>query len=370
MKVPFLELKPTYIELKDELDAAYGRVMDSGWYLLGAELEAFEDEYAAFCATDNCVAVNSGLDALHLALRACGVGEGDEVIVPAHTFIATWLAVTYTGGRPVPVECDPATYNLDVYRVEAAITQRTRAIIPVHLYGQTADMDPIMEIAKRRALFVVEDAAQSQGADYKGRRSGGLGHIAAHSFYPAKNLGAFGDGGAVTTNDQKLANKLRLLRNYGSREKYHHEIAGFNSRMNELQAAFLRVKLKHLDEWNRRRQEAAQRYVAAFHSLPDLILPQVPDWATPVWHLFVVRHSRRDELQRRLNDAGVGTQIHYPIPPHLSGAYANQNMARGTFPVAEQLADTVLSLPIGPHLTAEQVRFVVDNVTSAASNLN
>jgi dTDP-4-amino-4,6-dideoxygalactose transaminase len=370
MKVPFLELKPTYLELKDELDAAYRRVMNSGWYLLGQELEALEGEYAAYCATSHCVAVNSGLDALHFALRACGVDSGAEVIVPSHTFIATWLAVTYAGGRPVPVECDPVTFNIDVERVHAAITPLTRAILPVHLYGQAADMDPLMELANRRNLYVIEDAAQSQGALYKRRRTGGLGHIAAHSFYPAKNLGAFGDGGAVTTNDLRLADRVRLLRNYGSREKYYHEIAGFNSRMSELQAALLRVKLAHLDEWNRRRRAVAQLYLASLANVLQIVLPQVAAENEPVWHLFVIRHARRDDLQRWLAKAGVGTQIHYPIPPHLSEAYANLALPRGTFPIAEQLANSVLSLPIGPHHTDDQIAYVVECVRSACPEIS
>jgi dTDP-4-amino-4,6-dideoxygalactose transaminase len=362
VKVPFLELKPTYLELKEELDAAYHRVMDSGWYLLGRELEAFEAEYAAFCEVPHCVAVGSGLDAISLALRACGVGAGDEVIVPSHTFIATWLAVSHVGAKVVPVECDPRTYNLDPNRVEAAITRRAKAIIPVHLYGQPADVDPLMELAARHNLHVIEDAAQAQGARYRDRRTGGLGHIAAHSFYPGKNLGAFGDAGAVTTHDTKLAEKVLLLRNYGSREKYHHEIKGYNSRVDELHAAFLRIKLAHLDEWNDRRCRLAGKYLEQLSGLPDLVLPSVPNWVEPVWHLFVIRHAQRDALQRRLAERGVGTLIHYPVPPHLSQAYADSSHARASLPVAEELAATLLSLPIGPHVTDEQVAQVVESI--------
>src|SRR5665213_3171304 len=261
MKVPFLELKPAYLELKDEFDAAYHRVMDSGWYLLGKELEAFESEFTQYCEVKHCLGVGNGLDAIHLILRGYDIGPGDEVIVPSHTFIATWLGVTFAGATPVPVEVNPQTYNLDSNLIEAAITPRTKAILPVHLYGQTADMDPIMEIARRHKLKVVEDAAQAQGARYKGRRAGSLGDAAAFSFYPGKNLGAFSDAGAVTTNDLQLAERMARLRNYGSKIKYQHEEVGLNSRLDELQAAFLRIKLRHLDEWNERRSKIAAVYL-------------------------------------------------------------------------------------------------------------
>jgi dTDP-3-amino-3,4,6-trideoxy-alpha-D-glucose transaminase len=379
MKVPFLELKPAYLELKDEFDAAYHRVMDSGWYLLGRELEAFESEFAQYCGVKHCLGVGNGLDAIHLILRGYDIGPGDEVIVPSHTFIATWLGVTFAGATPVPVEPDPRTYNLDPALIEAAITPRTKAILPVHLYGQTADMDPILEIARRHKLKVVEDAAQAQGARYKGRRAGALGDAAAFSFYPAKNLGAFSDAGAVTTDDAELADRVKTLRNYGSKIKYQHEEAGLNSRMDELQAAFLRVKLRHLDEWNERRSKIAEQYLfqlSAFSSL--LCLPHVPTWASPVWHLFVIRHPQRDALQQKLTEAGIGTLIHYPVPPHRSGAYARpvksapilrratlRQQAAGSvvsgqwsLPLAEQLASTVLSLPIGPHLAPNSASFV------------
>jgi dTDP-4-amino-4,6-dideoxygalactose transaminase len=362
MNVPFLELKPAYLELKEELDAAYHRVMDSGWYLLGTELESFEAEFAAYCDAKRCVAVGSGLDALHLILRAYDIGAGDEVLVPSNTFIATWLAVSYSGAEPVPVEPDPLTCNIDPERIEAAITPRTRAIIPVHLYGQPADMDPIMAIARRHGLKVIEDNAQAQGARYKGRRTGSLGDAAAHSFYPGKNLGAFADAGAVTTSDAALADRVRSLRNYGSREKYYHEVKGFNSRVDELQAAFLRAKLKKLDVWNNRRQAVAAHYLREVHDSAGLILPFVPEWAEPVWHLFVVQHHKRDALQEQLAAAGVGTLIHYPVPPHRSGAYAGGKWRRGGFPIAENLADTVLSLPMGPHLAGAQVSHVIREV--------
>jgi dTDP-4-amino-4,6-dideoxygalactose transaminase len=368
MNVPFLELKPTYLELKEEMDAAYRRVMESGWYLLGAELEAFEHEFATFCQAQYCIGVGNGLDALHLILRAMEIGPGDEVIVPSNTYIATWLAVSYAGAAPVPVEPDAQTYNIDPAKIGPAITSRTKAIIPVHLYGQPADMDPIMEIAERHGLKVVEDNAQAQGARYKGRRTGSLGHAAGNSFYPGKNLGAFGDAGAVTTSDPELADRVRTLRNYGSKKKYYNECKGFNSRLDELQAAFLRVKLRALDDWNERRRKIAELYLATLRPLTSdlcppssgLVLPHVPSWAEPVWHLFVIRHPQREELQRALAEAGIGTLIHYPVPPHLSGAYRDGGWTRGTFPIAEILAHTVLSLPMGPHLSPEQAAYVVE----------
>jgi dTDP-4-amino-4,6-dideoxygalactose transaminase len=369
MEVPFLELKPTYDELRQEFDAAYHRVMDSGWYLLGEELEALEAEFAAYCGAKYCVAVGNGLDALHLILRAYNIGDGDEVIVPTNTFIATWLAVSYANAKPVPVEPDRRTYNLDPARIEAAITPKTKAIMPVHLYGQPADMDSINRTARKHGLKVVEDNAQAQGARYKGRRTGSLGDAAGTSFYPGKNLGAFSDAGAVTTDDAALADRVRALRNYGSKKKYSHDFKGFNSRLDELHAAFLRVKLKRLDEWNDRRRNVASRYLSELHGTWGTTLPLVPDWAEPVWHLFVVRHSKRDVLQEKLTKAGIGTLVHYPTPPHLSGAYADGQWKRGAFPVAEELADTVLSLPIGPHLANKQADYVVGEVSRVVQML-
>jgi len=362
MNVPFLELRPTYDELRGEMDAAYHRVMDSGWYLLGKEIEAFETEFAGYCEAKHCIGVGNGLEALQLILRACDIGAGDEVIVPSHTYIATWLAVSYAGAVPVPVESDPRTFNLDPHLIAAAITPRTKAIMPVHLYGQPADMDPILSLARRHGLKVIEDNAQAQGARYKGRRTGSLGDAAGNSFYPGKNLGAFGDGGAVTTNDAQLADRVRSLRNYGSKKKYYNEEKGHNSRLDELQAAFLRVKLKKLDEWNDRRRAVAARYLADLDDQTNVTLPFVPKWAEPVWHLFVVRHSKRNDLQQKLSAADIGTLIHYPVPPHLSGAYADAGWKRGAFPIAEELADTVLSLPMGPHLAASQVAAVTDMI--------
>ena len=362
MKVPILDLKPAYDELRAELDAAYHRVMESGWVLLGRELEAFEAEYAASIGVQHCVGVANGLEAMQLVLMALGVGPGDEVIVPSHGYIATWLAVTHVGARPVPCEPDPRTYNLDPARLAALVTPRTRVILPIHLYGQTADMVPINEVAARHGLFVLEDAAQSHGARCRGRAAGALGGAAGVSFYPSKNLGALADAGAVTTQDAALADKIRHLRNYGSKVRYHNEYLGLNSRLSELQAAFLRAKLPRLAEWNARRSTLADRYLGQLRGLSDLTLPFVPDWAEPVWHLFVIRTARRDALQQHLAANGVSTQIHYPIPPHLSTAYAAAGGKRGDFPLAEKFADEVLSLPIGPHTTAEQVDYVCAQV--------
>lgn len=360
MNIPFLDIGAAYQELKQELDAAYSRCMDSGWYILGKEVEAFEAEFASYCEAKHCIGVGNGLEALHLILRGYDIGPGDEVIVPANTYIATWLAVSYTGATPVPVEPDPRCYNIDPARIEAAITPKTRAIMAVHLYGQPADMDPINEIAMRHGLRVIEDAAQAQGAKYKGRRVGSLGDAAGTSFYPGKNLGALGDGGAVITNDPQLADRVRILRNYGSRVKYQNEVIGFNSRLDELQAALLRVKLRYLDTWNDRRADLAKRYLDRL-SKYDLVLPYVPDWVEPVWHLFVVRTPLREQLQAKLAQQGIGTLIHYPVPPHLSGAYAKEFQGQ-RFSIAEDLAKTVLSLPIGPHLSLGQLECVTDAI--------
>lgn len=354
MNVPFLELLPAYGELREELDAAYRRVMASGWYILGEEVERFEAEFAAYCGVRHCVCVANGLDALTLALMAADIGPGDEVIVPAMTFVATWLAVSHAGATPVPVDVKADTFNLDAARIESVLTPRTKAILPVHLYGQPADMDSILAVARRHRLVVVEDAAQAHGARYRGRRAGTWGDLAGFSFYPGKNLGAFGDGGAITTNDADLDRRLRRLRNYGSDRKYHHEVLGLNSRLDPLQAAFLSVKLKHLDEWNLRRKTIAEGYLRRLAGQAGLRLPAVAEGAEPVWHLFPVLAKDRDGLQARLEAIGVHTQIHYPIPPHLSGAYAHLGRKPGEFPAAERIAAEELSLPIGPHLAAPE----------------
>jgi dTDP-4-amino-4,6-dideoxygalactose transaminase len=357
MKIPFLDLKASYLELKPELDAAYHRVMESGWYILGSEVDAFECEFAEYCGVKHCVGVGNGLEALHLIICALGIGSGDEVIVPSNTYIATWLAVTYAGATPVPVEPDERTYNIDANRIEEAITTRTRAILPVHLYGQPADMDPILEIAKRHNLKVIEDAAQTHGARYKGKRTGRLGDAAGFSFYPGKNLGAFGDGGAVTTNDDVLADRIRALRNYGSRVKYHNELKGYNSRLDELQAAFLRVKLRKLDEWNGRRKRIADLYRKGLTDVPGLTLPYVPEWAVPAWHLFLVQTSERDQFQKHLADQGIQALIHYPVPPHKQGAYLEYNAI--ALPITEKIHGEVLSLPMGPAMQRDEVAIIV-----------
>ena len=366
MKVPFLNLKPAYRELQGELDAAWQRVMESGWYILGDEVEGFEREFAVYCGAKHCVGVGNGLDALILILRSYDIGPGSEVIVPANTYIATWLAVSYVGATPVPVEPNLQTYNLDPDRIEDAITARTRAIIAVHLYGQPAEMEAIRGIASRHGLKVIEDAAQSHGGMSGQKRAGNLGDAAAFSFYPSKNLGALGDAGAVVTNDDVLADQVRVLRNYGSRTKYHNEVKGVNSRLDPIQAGFLRVKLKHLDEWNGRRKNAAQQYLNGLEGCPNVILPAVAQGAESAWHLFVVRHFRRDQLQKHLNESGIGTLVHYPVPPHLSGAYAGSGWKRGDFPITEELAATVLSIPIGPHLPDHAIASVIQGVRECA----
>jgi dTDP-4-amino-4,6-dideoxygalactose transaminase len=362
MTVPFLDLGATYHELKAGLDAAYHRVMESGWYILGGEVEAFEQQFAAYCGTRHCVAVANGLDALHLILRAYGIGPGDEVIVPSNTYIATWLAVSQAGAVPVPVEPDERTFNLDPDLVEAAATPRTRALLPVHLYGQPADTQALSAIAQRHGLKVIEDAAQAHGASLGGKRAGALGDAAAWSFYPGKNLGAYGDAGAVTTDDDGLADRLRVLRNYGSRVKYYNEVAGVNSRLDPLQAAFLGVKLSRLDEWNRRRAAVAAGYLTQLAGLEGIRLPEVIPGALPAWHLFVIRCRDRASLEAHLRARNIGTLIHYPVPPHRSGAYATEAVAGARLPLADTLADTVLSLPIGPHLQPAQHQAVIDAV--------
>jgi dTDP-4-amino-4,6-dideoxygalactose transaminase len=362
--IPFLDLKAPYNELKQELDEAIDRVIRSGWFIGGPEVDNFEEQFAEFCGTESCIGVANGLDALHLALRAMDIGPGDEVIVPSNTYIATWLAVSQCGATPVPVEPDSRTYNIDPNLIEAAITKRTKAILPVHLYGQPVDLDPIIAIAKKHGLKVLEDGAQSHGARYKGKRIGGHGDAVAWSFYPGKNLGAMGDGGAVTTNDPEIADRLRVLRNYGSRVKYVNEVKGYNSRLDPLQAAILSVKLKTLDAWNERRAAAAAVYERLLQGA-DLVLPYVPEWAAPAWHLYVVQHPSRDGLQKALSDAQVGTLIHYPIPPHLQEAYSELNWKAGAFPSAEKMAKQVLSLPIGPSISMDEVEKVSAAVRTA-----
>lgn len=355
MLVPFLDLSRLHQSIREPLDEAYRRVMDSGWFIMGPELEAFESEFAAYSEVKHCIGVGNGLEALHLLLLAYGIGPGDEVIVPSNTFIATWLAVSQCGATPVPVEPDVKTQNIDPALVVAAITPRTRAIMPVHLYGQPADMDPINEIAVKYGLIVIEDAAQAQGARYKGRRAGSLGHAAGTSFYPGKNLGALGDGGAVLTNDDAIAEKVRQLRNYGSKVKYQHDLAGYNSRLDEIQAAFLRVKLAELDEWNAKRREIAATYSSLLDGC-DCVLPFVPEFAEPVWHLYVIRSKQRNALKAHLEQQGISTVIHYPIPPQMQACYPQYESYRQ--PVAEMLAGEVLSLPMSPDLLETEIERV------------
>jgi dTDP-4-amino-4,6-dideoxygalactose transaminase len=364
MKIPFLDLSAAYRELKTEINTAVSRVLESGWYILGPEVEAFESEWAAYCEAKYAVGLANGLDALTLALRALDIGPNDEVIVPSNTYIATWLAVTGVGATPVPVEPDVATHNIDPARIEAAITSRTRALLPVHLYGQSADMDPILDIASRHGLRVIEDAAQAHGARYKGQRIGAHGDIVCWSFYPGKNLGALGDAGAITTNDTALAERVALLSNYGSRQKYVNEEVGVNSRLDPIQAAVLRVKLTVLDEWTERRRAVASAYTLGLAE-SGLILPHVPDWAEPAWHLYVVRTPDRDRLQGRLSEAGIGTLIHYPIPPHMQKAYAGLGIAPKALPTARRLADDVVSLPVGPNLLMPEVNSIISEVCNA-----
>jgi dTDP-3-amino-3,4,6-trideoxy-alpha-D-glucose transaminase len=345
--------------LAPQLEAAFARVLSRGRFVLGDELESFEAAFARTVGTRHAVGVASGLDALELSLRALDVGPGDEVIVPAHTFIATWLAVDAVGATPVPVEPDPRTHQLDPSLLEAARSPRTRAVMPVHLYGHPAPMRDIVAFADRHGVAVLEDAAQAHGASLDGRLCGAMGRLGAFSFYPGKNLGALGDGGAVTTDDDDLAGRLRRLRNYGSRRKYDHEEFGRNARLDELQAALLSVKLPHLKVWNRRRADVAARYLEGLAGLPELVMPEVAPGATPAWHLFVVRHPRREALRVHLEGRGIETLVHYPVPPHLSGAYRAR---RHSLPAAEALANEVLSLPMGPHLSDEQVEHVVEAV--------
>jgi dTDP-4-amino-4,6-dideoxygalactose transaminase len=361
MRVPFLDLGRLHQSIRAPLDAAYHRVMDSGWFIMGPELEAFEAEFAQYCEVKHCIGVGNGLEALHLLLRAYGIGSGDEVIVPSNTFIATWLAVTQCGATPVPVEPDVNTHNIDPVLIAAAITSRTRAIMPVHLYGQPADMDPINEIAAKHGLIVIEDAAQAQGARYKGRRAGSLGHAAGTSFYPGKNLGALGDGGAVLTSDDAIADKVRQLRNYGSKIKYQHDLAGYNSRLDEMQAAFLRVKLTVLDDWNAKRRELADQSSSLLNAT-GIVLPFVPGYAEPVWHLYVIRSKQRDALMAHLEQQGVSTVIHYPIPPHRQACY--QDFQGHSLPIAEMLAMEVLSLPMSPAMGAEELEWVAHTIAA------
>lgn len=360
--IPFLDLKAINLRQRDEFHKALDKVLDSGWLILGEECKTFEQEFAEYCGVRYCVGVANGLEALHLVLHAWNIGPGDEVIVPSNTYIATWLAVSYTGAIPVPVEPDIKTYNLDPVLVEAAITPKTKAIIPVHLYGQTADMSAISALAEKHGIKVLEDAAQSHGAKHLGRKSGSLGDAAAFSFYPGKNLGALGDGGAVTTNDPDLAQKLVTLRNYGSQIKYHNEMIGFNSRLDELQAAFLRAKLPLLDRDNQHRTNVAEVYQQGLNGIEGVTLPSISKDGNSAWHLYVIRHPQRDRLVEHLVKQGVGTMIHYPIPPHLQPAYASLGKKQGDFPIAEKIHSEILSLPIGPTISITAAEKVIASI--------
>jgi dTDP-4-amino-4,6-dideoxygalactose transaminase len=361
VNVPFVDLRVQHRALRDELTQAVQRVMERADFALGEDVARFEEEFAAFCGTRYAVGVDSGLSALELSLRAFGIGPGDEVIVPAHTFIATAAAVTFAGARLILVDVDPTTYNMDVTQIEAAITPRTRAIIPVHLYGLPAEMDAILGLADKHALIVIEDACQAHGALYKGRRVGSLGHASAFSFYPTKNLGGCGDGGMMATDDAQVAERVRAMRNCGQKEKYRHELPPFNHRLDTLQAAILRVKLRYLEGWIEGRQRNAALYTELLAGNGVAMPVKVPN-STHVYHLYVVRTPQRDALQTHLREQGIGTAIHYPIPIHLQPFYAQHGFRRGQFPVTEQLCDEILSLPMFPEMTADQVQYVATQV--------
>lgn len=367
MNIPFVDLKAQYRTIEGEVNAAIAQVLQNADFILGSAVDAFEAEFAAYCDTDYAIGVDSGYSALELILRAYEIGAGDEVIAPANTFVATVLAVSNCGATPVLVDADPVTYNLDPAKIEAAITEKTRAIMPVHLYGQPADMDAVMAIARKHGLRVIEDAAQGHGGYYRGRRVGSLGDAAGFSFYPGKNLGAYGDGGAVTTNDPDLADKIRLLRNLGQRVKYQHEIKGFNRRLDTLQAAVLRVKLPYLDGWNAARRQAAATYAHHLAGLP-LVTPACPADIEPVYHLYVIRTQQREMLQQRLKEANIATGLHYPTPIHLQGSYRELGHTAGDFPVTEQLAGEILSLPMYPELTADAVAYVAETIEQFVSH--
>ncbi len=364
MEIPFLSFDNMHTRIKAEMCSAFEKVYDSHWYIMGNSLNTFEKNYASFCNTDYCCGVANGLDAIIISLKALNIGQGDEVIVPSNTYIATWLAVSYVGAKPIPVEPRADTYNIDPTLIERAITPATKAIIPVHLYGQACEMDQIMPIAQKHNLFVIEDNAQAQGARCKGQITGSFGNINATSFYPGKNLGALGDAGAITTNDKELYNKANVIRNYGSEKKYYNMIKGINSRLDEMQAAFLDVKLKYLNEWNRERNEIATYYNEGLKNVTDIILPVTANECTSVFHIYMIRTKRRDELQEFLRNKGIGSLIHYPVPPHMQEAYKEMDCKKGDFPIAEEIANTCLSLPLYPGLTHAQVDYITDMIAS------
>jgi len=360
MKIPLLDLKKQYLSIKKEIDGAIKKVLDNTQFILGENVQKFEKEFSKFCNVKHAIGVGDGTDALYLAVRALGISEGDEVIIPVNTYIATAEAVTLNGAKPIFVDIDLDTFNIDVENIEKAITKKTKAIIPVHLFGQPADMAPILKIAKKHRLYVIEDCAQAHGAEYKGRRAGSMGDIACFSFFPAKNLGAYGDGGMVITNNSKLAGKLRMLRNHGRKEKYLHKIEGINSRLDEIQAAILRVKLKHLDKWNKARQKNAKIYDKLFKDCEDISVQKVIKDVVPVYYFYAVRVKNRKKIQGKLKKEGVSTGVHYPIPLHLQPAYKHFGYKKGDFPKAEKEAVEVLSLPIYPELMERQIKFIAD----------
>lgn len=363
-QIPLVDLKAQYAAIKPDIDAALARVVDTTAFILGPEVKAFEAAFARWCGAEHCIGISSGTDALHLALRACGVRPGDEVITTPFTFIATVEAISMCGATPVFCDIDPRTYNIDAASIERLITPRTRVILPVFLYGQPVDIDPILDVARRHGLRVIEDAAQAHGAKYKGRTTGTLADAACFSFYPGKNLGAYGDAGAVTTNDPAIADTIRMLRDHGRRDKYEHLVVGFGARIDAMQAAILGAKLPHLTRWTERRAEIANAYTKAIDR-NGVVTPFVPEWAEPVWHLYVIRTANRDALAQKLRSQGIATGVHYPIPVHLQPAYAHLGFGPGSFPHAEAAANEVLSLPIYPELPDEQVARIADAVNHA-----
>ena len=362
--IPFVSLDSQNNLIEKEIKLAFERVFKNKWYILGSEVENFESAFANYCDTKACIGVANGLDALQIALRSLDIGVDDEVIVPTNTFIATWLAISHVGAKIVPIEPKKDTYNLDYNKLQSLITSKTKAIMPVHLYGQICEMDKIMEIANQNNLSVIEDNAQAQGAKYNGKTSGSFGHLNCTSFYPTKNLGALGDAGALTTNDINLAEQASLYRNYGSSEKYVNKVIGFNSRLDEMQAAFLSIKLKHISTWTKERQEIAALYLNGLKEIENLVLPKIADGAEHVYHLFVVRTNQRDELQQYLNTNGISTAVHYPIPPHRQLAYAHLGYKKGDFPIAEELSETSLSLPLYPGMAKEDIEYIIKCIST------
>ena len=366
MKIPLVDLKRQYQSIKTQVDDALKRVIDNTAFILGKEVEDFEKNFAQFCTANYCVALSSGTDAIHLALEALSIGPGDEVIIPANTFIATALGVSYSGATPVPVDCDPEDYNIDVSKIEATINSRTKAIMPVHLYGQMCNMDEIMEIAAKYHLYVVEDACQAHGAEYKDKRAGSIGHIACFSFYPGKNLGAFGDGGAITTADLELAKKIRLLRDYGQSKKYHHEVKGYNKRLDNIQAAVLNVKLEYLDGWNELRRKNAALFDQLLGEVPGVKTPTAHDNSRHIYHIYAIQVDNRAAMLESLAACDIGAGIHYPVPIHLQQAYAELGYREGAFPEAEKLAASELSLPMFAELTEKEIKRIAGEISKMA----